>query len=373
MDDFRGISISSIISKVFEHCILERYGKYLTTNETQFGFKKKSGCRDAIYSLRRVVEHYTAAGSTVNLCVLDISKAFDKMNHHGLFMKLMKRSVPINLLLVMEKWFANNYTCVKWGSVFSVFFQLHCGIRQGGVLSPYLFALFIDDVIDNLKLLPYGCFVRFVNFNILMYADDIIMVAPTISALQLLVAEGEQALNCLDMTINVKKCACMRIGRRHNVACLPILLSDGQLIQWTNSITYLGVTIVSATSFSCSFKESKCKFYRAFNAIFGKVGRSASEVVTVELLRAKCTPILLYAVEACPFKSSVINSLQFALTGAVMKIFNTKSKEIANVCANMFGISDVSSLINRRTSKFIKSFNSINSLYRQVLADNNCA
>ena len=175
------------------------------------------------------------------------------------------------------------------------------------------------------------------------------------------------------MAVNVKKCACMRIGRRHNVACLPILLSDGQLIQWTNSITYLGVTIVSATSFSCSFKESKCKFYRAFNAIFGKVGRSASEVVTVELLRAKCMPILLYAVEACPFKSSVINSLQFALTGAVMKIFNTKSKEIANVCANMFGISDVSSLINRRTSKFIKSFNSINSLYRQVLADNNAA
>ena len=94
-----------------------------------------------------MVEHYTAARSTVNLCVLDISKAFDKMNHHGLFMKLMKRSVPINLLLVMEKWFANNYTCVKWGSVFSVFFQLHCGIRQGGVLSPYLFALLIDDVI----------------------------------------------------------------------------------------------------------------------------------------------------------------------------------------------------------------------------------
>ena len=90
-----------------------------------------------------------------------------------------------------------------------------------------------------------------------MYADDIILVAPTISSLQLLVAECEQALNCLDMTINVKKCACMRIGRRHNVACLPILLSDGQLIQWTNSITYLGVTIISATSFSCAFKVSK--------------------------------------------------------------------------------------------------------------------
>ena len=102
---------------------------------------------------------------------------------------------------------------------------------------------------------------------------------------------------------------------------------------------------------------------------FGKVGRCANEVVTVELLRAKCMPILLYAVEACPIKSSEINNLQFALTGAIMKIFNTKSKEIASDCANIFGIPEVSSSVNRRTSKFIRSFNSMDTLYHQVLVD----
>ena len=271
------------------------------------------------------------------------------------------------MLLIIEKWFVNSYTCVKWGSEFSEFFHLECGIRQGGVLSPYLFALYIDSVIDQLKLLQFGCFVRYVNFNILMYADDIILVAPTISSLQLLVTECQKALNFLELSINVKKCACIRICRRHSAACSPISLCDGQLVHWSNSITYLGVTIVSATCFSCSFKEAKCKFYRAFNAIFGKVGRCANEVVTVELLRAKCMPILLYAVEACPIKNSEINNLQFALTGAIMKIFNTKSKEIASDCANNFGIQEVSSLINRRTSKFIKGFSSIRTLHRQVL------
>ena len=173
------------------------------------------------------------------------------------------------------------------------------------------------------------------------------------------------------MAIDVKKCDCIRIiGRRHSVACLPISLCDGQLIHWSNTITYLGVTIVSATCFNCSFKETKGKLYRAFNAIiFGKVGRCANEVVTVELLRAKCMPILLYAVEACPIKSSEINNLQFALTGAIMKIFNTKSKEIASDCANIFGIPEVSSSVNRRTSKFIRSFNSMDTLYHQVLVD----
>jgi len=89
VDDFRGISISSVISKVFEHCILDRYGGFLISSDNQFGFKKKSSCTHAIYTLRSVVDYYVNNGSTVNICALDISKAFDKMNHHGLFLKLM--------------------------------------------------------------------------------------------------------------------------------------------------------------------------------------------------------------------------------------------------------------------------------------------
>ena len=77
VSDFRGISISSTVSKVFEHCILERYGKFFTTSNNQFGFKKKSGCAHAVYSLRCVVDYYTSHGSTVNICALDLSKAFD--------------------------------------------------------------------------------------------------------------------------------------------------------------------------------------------------------------------------------------------------------------------------------------------------------
>ena len=76
--------------------------------------------------------------------IVDLSKAFDKMNHHALFLKLMERKIPCNLLCVLEKWFAVSISCVKWGSSYSNFFRLLCGVRQGGVLSPFLFAIFID-------------------------------------------------------------------------------------------------------------------------------------------------------------------------------------------------------------------------------------
>ena len=81
VDDFRGISISPVLSKVLEHCILDRYQSFFDTSSNQFGFKKSSGCSHAIYTLRCVVDSYTAGGSTVNLCAIDLSKVFDKMNH----------------------------------------------------------------------------------------------------------------------------------------------------------------------------------------------------------------------------------------------------------------------------------------------------
>ena len=67
VDDFRGISISSVMSKVFEHCILDRYGGFLISSDNQFGFKKKSSCAHAIYTLRSVVDYYVNNGSTVNM------------------------------------------------------------------------------------------------------------------------------------------------------------------------------------------------------------------------------------------------------------------------------------------------------------------
>ena len=75
VDDFREISISPVISKVFESCVLDRYKEFLVTSDNQFGFKKGLGCSHAIYSAKCVVNHYIRSGSTVNLCLLDLKKS----------------------------------------------------------------------------------------------------------------------------------------------------------------------------------------------------------------------------------------------------------------------------------------------------------
>ena len=138
------------------------------TSDNPFGFKKRLSCSRAISTVRSAINHYTSHGSTVNLCAIDVSKAFDRMNHDGSFLKLMDRSLLLNVLLTLENWFGKCYTCVIWGSIISCMFQLTRGIRQGGVLSPYLFAVYVDDLRSTIEHTRCGCFYKSTCVSIVM-------------------------------------------------------------------------------------------------------------------------------------------------------------------------------------------------------------
>jgi len=89
---------------VFKHCVLARFSTFIVTTDNQFGFKKATGCSHAIHIARSVIDHYTLGGSTVNVAALDISKAFDRVDHFGLFLKLMNGRVPNMLLSTLQNW-----------------------------------------------------------------------------------------------------------------------------------------------------------------------------------------------------------------------------------------------------------------------------
>ena len=355
-NDFRGISISPVISKVFEHCILHRYANFFVSSNNQFGFKKGSSCAHAIYAVRSTIDYYVSRNSNVNLCALDLSKAFDKMSHYGLFVKLMERHIPVNLLKILEMWFQTGITCVKWGNIFSNFYQLNCGIRQGGVLSPYLFAVYIDSVIDRVRKSRVGCEINLANIGILMYADDILLLAPTVTALQTMLNICEVELAWLDMTINPAKSVCLRIGPNWNSVPACISTLNGAVISWQQSFRYLGVHIVAGRVFSCSIDSAKCAFYRAFNAVYGKVGNVASEEVILHIVKSKCMPLLLYGTEAMRLKKAQVKSAEFAVTNCFMKIFKTKSKEVVTECMSYLNFEDFSVCVSRRKRKFLTNF-----------------
>jgi len=355
VDDFRGIAISCILSKVFEHCIIARFSKYLQSADNQFGFKKGLGCSHAIYTVRKYVELFNNGGSTVNLCAIDISKAYDKTNHFALFVKLMQRNIPSELLSVLEDWFSNCWTCVKWGASTSQFFKIDYGVRQGSVLSPYLFAVYIDGIAGRFSI-GHG-------FLIVLYADDILILAPSVTDLQELFSECEARLLALDMSINAKKSCCLRVGPRCESVCADIVTSSGLVLPWVNEIRYLGVFIMKSRAFKCSLDFAKRAFYRSLNAVFGKIGRIASEEVVLELVCKKCLPILLYGLEACPLNMSDRKSLDFPVIRFLMKLFKTVNMDIITNCRSYFAFALPSELLAVRTDKFVARYCNCDNLF----------
>ena len=184
--NYRGLTLGVVFSYLFEHAMLTKIGHLLYTDSVQFGYKKRHSTSHAIFSLKECIDYFTDRGSNVFAAFLDCSKGFDKVNHSGMFIKLMKRDIPLCFLNLLIYWYSNLTSMVKWNGVFSETFHVYSGVRQGGVLSPRLFAVYIDDLIVQLRNLKIGCHLIDLFLACIVYADDICLLAPCRSALQLL-------------------------------------------------------------------------------------------------------------------------------------------------------------------------------------------
>jgi len=350
-DNYRGITLSTVISKIFEIVLFAIFENQLTSDSLQFGFKQRSSCSHALFTLKTVVEHYVKHGSTVNICALDISKAFDRVDQYGLLQLLMDRQLPKNFIGVLHNWLAKCYACVRWGGSLSCWFYVSAGVRQGGVLSPVLFAIYMDVLIVRLKSSGLGCQLLGVYYGCLMYADDIMLLTHTVSAMRHLLKICDSYAVDYDIKFNSNKSVAMRIGPRYNAVCVPFELA-GDNLRYVTSIKYLGVVFDASKHFRCLIDHVKMRFYRVFNCIFSKSKAANSEIVTVELLKRYCLPFVLYASEAVTMSSTSCRRLDNCINRAMYKIFAVSNNDNLWQLRHMFGIPSIQTMIESRRQKF---------------------
>ena len=148
-DDYRAITLGSIIGKLLDIILLNIVKDALET--CNFGFKKGSSTTACTFIIQEVVSYFNDNNSDIYCTLLDASKAFDRLEFCTLFQKLLKLNICPLILRIFIYMYTNQLLAVKWNDVSSQSFQPLNGIKQGGVISPSLFCLHIDNLLKNLK------------------------------------------------------------------------------------------------------------------------------------------------------------------------------------------------------------------------------
>ena len=208
-NNYRGICLSSIICKIIDLIILGRYLDKLSSSQLQFGFK--SGCSTNMCTLlvKETVNYYTHNSSSVYCCLLDATKAFDRINYNKLFNLLIHRNIPSVVIRLLINLYTTHKLRIMWNGSFSEIISVKNGVKQGGILSPILFCVYLDNLILSLVNSGVGCYMGHICLSVLAYADDVVILAPTASAMRKLLAICDGFANEYDVKFNASKSKCI--------------------------------------------------------------------------------------------------------------------------------------------------------------------
>ena len=152
--NYRGIGIASTLSKVLEGVILHKYSEFFTSSDLQFGFKSGYSTTMCTGLIKTTISHYINCHSVVYGCFFDASKAFDLVDRKLLFSYLYyDRGHPPTVI----RWYKHQSMCIRWNGAVSEPFCVSNGVRQGGVLSPVLFSVYINGLLCTLQESGVGC------------------------------------------------------------------------------------------------------------------------------------------------------------------------------------------------------------------------
>jgi hypothetical protein len=320
LDNYRGITLCNVISKVFEIGLYNKFECYLGSHHLQHGFKKQTGCPSAVFAVQQVADYFISRGSTVYLTSLDASKAFDRVVHATLIRKLVDRNVPQCFISIIDDWYSKLSSVIRWNGVLSAPFQLNLGVRQGSILSPILFNIYVDDLIHQLESSNLGCHVGCYYYGCVMYADDLLLMAASISDMQKMLDVCALFGINNNIVFNPKKSSCLRAGIYNNEGIGKLHLGSMEL-NWVNSVKYLGIMLSAGNVLSVDIGYMKRRFYASCNSVLNSC-KYVSEDVKLHLVKSFCLPMLTYCIGALNLSKQNIRELGVCWNDAFRKIFH---------------------------------------------------
>lgn len=240
--DYRPIAVSSILSRLLHKIIARRWSKKVQLGHLQMAFQKRDGCLEATTILQALLRQSHEEIQPLAIAFLDISKAYDSVSHDSIIRCAKRHGAPPPLLRYLEKLYSNSHVMLGDELV-----RCKRGVRQGDPLSPLLFLMVMDEVLDH-AIPDYGVEIDGKRIGCLAYADDLVICAATIDELQDKLRGLEQGLKPTGMEVNGTKSRVLHIRKaskkKHLVLCptrLQVQSGEVQPMDVEESVTYLGL------------------------------------------------------------------------------------------------------------------------------------
>jgi hypothetical protein len=262
--NYRGITLLSIVGKVYTQIINERLMRYCEKNkilvEEQGGFRPHRGCPDQLFALVEIIQNRGKKGTFC--CFIDVKKAFDRVFRAGLLHRVAAEGIRGKMWRVLRSIYQTVDSCVRIGDTCTEWFSLETGVRQGCVLSPLLYALFINGLVKELQNLNRGVEIEEGNIiNSLLYADDIVLMAENRYQLQEMLDTVSSYAKRWRFELNPKKSEVVVFGLKRAPRDIQWRLGESRIKQVTQ-YKYLGIELTRTLRWTPYFKRVLAKAKR---------------------------------------------------------------------------------------------------------------
>ena len=292
---YRPITLSSTHAKLLEYIMMPDD----SISSTQFGFRSGRGTASPCSMLNDIIKTYDEDGSPLYMCSLDAEKCFDRLWHDGILYK-MWHVLSVQHWMVLHNWYKRLQATVKWKNVLSDCFKVTRGVRQGSVLSPYIFNTFIDNLLQDLAGTDSGIRIGRFHGSSFVYADDITLYSATITGLQKLIDICSNYALTWRFNFNVSKSKCMILGQ-HRFITEPTWLLKDAILENTDCLEILGCCYDSNGAMSSHIDKrlTRCRqsFYKLSEVGLSSYSGGLNAHTKSYLWKSMCLPTLVYGCE----------------------------------------------------------------------------
>ncbi|CAF1136071.1 unnamed protein product, partial [Brachionus calyciflorus] len=298
INNLRPVSISDVITNLYEKILLNNIEKQHIDHRKQFGFKKDSSCSHAVFILKQAIKVSKSEGKNLYVCAIDASKAFDKVNREILWNKLIKKNINPAIDIALMEYYKYFLMLVQNENEYSNIFETKTGVKQGGAASPRLFSVYIEGLIERVEKLKVGIFIGGVKVDIIVYADDVLLISTSLSGLQKQLDVVHKYGIDNEIKYNPEKTVYLRFGTTENKTRVTLKLGETPICE-VSETKYLGIEISNVNENKVHLDKRKQLALQAYYKLkrLGLLNEQIHSNLKSQLYKIYIRPVLFYGIE----------------------------------------------------------------------------